>query len=379
MKKIPIALPLACALTLSLAACDVKHWLPGADASKTPVPASTELVRQGSTVTVPEASPVRKSLEVGAVALQPFTRTLDAPGVVQALPEKMVKITPPLTGRIVRLHHQLGDVVKAGDVLATIDSPDLGAAYSDQAKTQATLLQVRQEFERQKALHTEDIGAKKDFEAAQQALSVAESDARAAGNRLLQLGAAPGSKTRREYQLRSPIAGRVVEMTGAQGGYWNDATASLMTVADLSSVWLSANVAEKDLSQVFTGQSARIVLNAYPARDFNGQVKYIGDLLDPDTRTTPVRVAVNNREGLFKPGMFARVSLTGANHDALLLPATALLQSGLYTRVFVEQQPYQYESRIVNVGASADGQVEIVSGLKAGERVVVKGGVLLND
>ena len=104
-----------------------------------------------------------------------------------------------------------------------------------------------------------------------------------------------------------------------------------------------------------------------------------GDLLDPDTRTVRVRVAIDNRDGLFKPGMFARVSFSGPTHQALLVPATALLQSGLYTRVFVEKAPFRYESRVVSVGATIADRVEVLSGLKAGERIVVKDGVLLND
>lgn len=368
MKTTLVVLTILCAAWL--AAC---NETPTAEATQT-----ADIERQGTLVTVSAASPLRQSLVVGEVAQEAFAQAIDAPGVIEAVPEKLVKITPPLGGRIVRLHHQLGDAVKAGDALATIDSPELGAAFNEHAKAQATLIQARQEFQRQKALQDEDISAKKDFEAAQWALSAAESDARATADRLTQLGASSAG-SRREYILRSPIAGRVVEMAGAQGGYWNDATAAIMTVADLSSVWLSASVAEKDLSQMYVGQAARIAANAYAGRAFEGRVKYIGDLLDPDTRTLRVRIAIDNREGLFKPGMFARVRFSGASHAALLVPATALLQSGLYTRVFVEKAPLRYESRVVSVRATVADRVEVLSGLTAGERIVVRNGVLLND
>jgi cobalt-zinc-cadmium efflux system membrane fusion protein len=377
MKIIYVVLALACAL--SLAACDTKRFLSGGDSTEGKTAETADVQHDGAFVAVPAASPLRKSLVVGSVEQQAFAQTIDAPGVIEAAPEKLVKITPPLGGRIVRLHRQLGDTVKAGEPLATIDSPDLGSAYSEHVKAQAALLQARQEFERQKALQDEDISARKDFEAAQLALSAAESDVRATSDRLAQLGASTGADSRREYILRSPIAGHVVEMNGSQGGYWNDTTASIMTVADLSTVWLSASVAEKDLAQMFVGQAARIVPNAYASREFDGKVKYIADLLDPDTRTARVRVAIDNRDGLFKPGMFARVSFSGPTHQALLVPAAALLQSGLYTRVFVEQTPFRYESRVVSVGATVGDRVEVLSGLKAGERIVVKDGVLLND
>ena len=377
MKITHVVLTIVC--VVSLTACDAKKFLPNSDASQSEATEASEVQREGVTVTVPATSPLRKSLVVGSVEQEVFAQAIAAPGVIEAVPEKLVKITPPLAGRIVQLHRQLGDTVKAGEALATIDSPDLGAAYSEHIKAQAVLIQVRQEFERQKALQDEDISAKKDFEAAQLALSSAESDARATTDRLAQLGASVGAASRREYVLRAPIAGRVVEMQGSQGGYWNDTTASIMTVADLSSVWLSASVPEKDLSQMFVGQAARIVPNAYANREFEGKVKYIGDLLDPDTRTVRVRVAIDNRAGLFKPGMFARVSFSGASHQAVFVPATALLQSGLYTRVFVEQMPFRYESRIVSLGVTVGDRVEVLAGLKAGERLVVNNGVLLND
>ncbi len=358
--------------------------LSACDASQDPAPPAqagegATLQREGRVVFVPEASPLRQSLRLERVEQQPYAQVIDAPGVVEAMPEKLVKLTPPLAGRITRLHRQLGDAVSAGEALVTLDSPDLGSAHNDHAKAQAAWVQARLELERQKALLDEDISARKDYEQAQQALAVAQSDVRATADRLAQLGAPAGAPSRREYVLRSPISGRVVDMNGAQGSYWNDSNASIMTIADLSTVWLSASVPEKDIPRVRVGQSARIAFNAYDGQAFEGQVKYVGDLLDPATRTARVRVAIDNRQGRFKPGMFARVSLAGASHPALLVPATALLQSGLYTRVFVEQSPFRYESRIVAVGSTAGAWVEVLSGLKAGERIVVQDGVLLND
>lgn len=366
-------------LCQQLAGCDSKG--PSSLASGNVAdPASVKAQRVDDKINVPEGSPLRRSLQIAAVEQKSFQQTISVPGVIEPMPEKLVKIMPPLAGRIVKLHRMLGDPVKTGDALFTLDSADLGAAYRDDAKAQATLLQAKQDLERQKSLLEADIAAKKDYEAAQLALAAAETDARASADRLAQLGAVVGARSRREYVLRSPITGRVVEMAGSQGGYWNDINASIMTVADLSTVWLSASVSEKDVSQMFVGQKARVTLNAYADKAFEAQVKYVGDLLDSDTRTVKVRVAIDNREGRFRPGMYARVSFSTASRPALVVPASALLQSGLYTRVFVEIAPFSFESRIVSVGATLDDdRVEVLSGLMAGDRVVVKDGVFLND
>lgn len=370
MKIQPAVLALACAA--ALAACTAAQ--PAAESQAAPM-----FHHEGDAIVVPENSPLHGRLQVATVGEQAFAPSVEAPGTVEAEPEKQVRIVPPLAGRVVRLHRRLGDAVSAGDALATLDSPELGAAQAENAKAQAQLRQARLEFERQKLLHDEDIAAAKDMEAARLALAEAEGDARAAADHLAQVGASAKSGSRREYVLRSPIAGRVVAMEAAQGGYWNDTTAALMTVADLSEVWLTAAVTERDLPRMAVGQQARVELNAWPGRTLEGRVAYVGDVLDAQTRTVPVRVAIDNRAGEVKPGMFARVRFAAASRPALLVPATALLQNGLHTRVFVEQAPQRFQPRVVTVGDTAGGNVEVLSGLRAGERIVVRDGVLLND
>ncbi|SFX96485.1 membrane fusion protein, cobalt-zinc-cadmium efflux system [Janthinobacterium lividum] len=367
------ALGASCALAL---ACSALAGCAKPTAAATP-PAQSMHLDDGS-IAVDKMSPLRQRLQIAPVQEQEIATQTQAPGSIEAMPEKLVKITPPLAGRITRLQRALGDSVKAGDPLFTLDSAELSAAYADDSKARSALLQARQELERQKALFEAEIAARKEYEAAQAAYDQAGSDARASADKLAQYGAGAGS-TRRDYVLRSPIAGTVIAMEGAQGGYWNDINAPVMTVADLSTVWLSANVAERDLAQVAVGQTASITVDAWPGKAFEGKVAYVGAVLDPETRTVKVRVAIDNRAGAFKPGMFAHAGFAGASRRALLVPASAVLQSGPSTRVMVERSPLRFEPRTVQVGASHGEQVEIVSGLKAGERIVVKEGVLLND
>ena len=367
------ALGASCALAL---ACSALAGCAKPTPAATP-PAQATHLDDGS-IAVDKMSPLRQRLRIAAVQEQDIATQTEAPGSIEAMPEKLVKITPPLAGRITRLQRALGDSVKAGDPLFTLDSAELSAAYADDSKAKSVLLQARQELERQKTLFEAEIAARKEYEAAQAAFAQAGSDARASADKLAQYGAgARGS--RRDYVLRSPIAGTVIAMEGAQGGYWNDINAPVMTVADLSTVWLSANVAERDLAQVAVGQKTRIAIDAWPGKIFEGKVAYVGAVLDPETRTVKVRVAIDNRAGTFKPGMFAHAGFAGAPRRALLVPASAVLQSGPSTRVMVERSALVFTPRTVEVGASHGDQVEIVSGLRAGERIVVKEGVLLND
>ena len=308
---------------------------------------NVSLVHQEGGVRVPAASPLRQSIQVAAVKEQSVERPIVVPAVVEVDPAKLVKVVPPLCGRIVQLHKRLGDAVNVGDALFTLDSAELAQAYSDAAKARAALGLAQHTLERQKELARAEISARKDLEQAESDYSLAVSEAARARARLSVLGTALGDGDGRQYTLRSPIAGHVIELTGAQGGFWNDANAPIMTVADLSTLWLAAGVQEKDLSSMFVGQDATITLNAYEGESFQGTVRYVGEVLDPDTRTVKVRVAIDNASGRLRVGMFAKIIFSGQAHRAAVIPATALVQSGLNARVFVETLPWQFEPRLV--------------------------------
>ena len=376
----PNALGACCALAVAIS-CSALAGCAKPTAAATPSASAQARHLDDGSIAVDKMSPLRQRLHIAPALEQDIATLTQAPGSIEAMPEKLVKITPPLAGRITRLQRALGDSVKAGEPLFTLDSAELSAAYADDSKARSALLQARQELERQKTLFEAQIAARKEYEAAQTAFEQAHNDAQASADKLAQYGAGVSGtrRARRDYVLRSPISGTVIAMDGAQGGYWNDINAPVMTVADLSTVWLSANVAERDLAQLAVGQKASIAVDAWPGKSFAGKVAYVGAVLDAETRTVKVRVAIDNRAGTFKPGMFAHAGFAGAPRRAILVPAAAVLQSGLSTRVMVEKSPLLFAPRTVEVGASHGGQVEIVSGLKAGERIVVKEGVVLND
>lgn len=336
-------------------------------------------VHEENRIRVPESSPVRKALVIAPVAEESVERPIAAPAVVEADPARLMKVVPPFAGRIVHLHKRLGDTVKAGDALFTLESADFAQAASDASKTQAALALSKRNLERQKELAAAEIAARKDLEQAESDYAQASAEAARARARLVHLGEAREGEVGRQYTLRSPIAGHVVDLTGAQGAFWNDTNAAIMTVADLSTVWITASIQEKDIGSVFVGQGAQIALNAYQGESSEGKVQQVGQMLDPDTRTIKVRIAIDNRGGRLRPGMFGRATFRGRAHPAIVVPANALVQSGFNARVYVERSPWVFEPRVVRTGAQIGDRVEILDGLKAGERIVTKDGVLLND
>ncbi|ABF12189.1 zinc efflux RND transporter periplasmic adaptor subunit ZneB [Cupriavidus metallidurans] len=371
---------LAAAVILGLGGAGV--WTMRAKAEQKRADPPVALRHEGERLVVPAESPLRRTLAVAPATRETVAAPFNLPAMIEADPAKLVKVLPPLAGRIVSLNKQLGDEVKAGDVLFTIDSADLAQANSDAAKARAAMTMARRNLDRQRELDKSEIAAKRDFEQAQSDYDQAASESQRADARLAQLGAKGGGTLQAGgghiLAVRSPINGRVVDLNAATGAYWNDTTASLMTVADLSHVFVTANAQEKDLGHVYVGQSATVKFDAYDDPQ-PGKVRYVGQILDADTRTTKVRMVFDNPDGRLRPGMFAQATFLSQPHEGIVVPMSAIVQSGFYTRAFVEVAPWQFEPRVIKLGAQIGDRMEVKSGLSAGDRVVVKEGVLLND
>ena len=369
---------LLAALAAMLCAC---HAGNDAKQAGSDVPAPRAIERRGGAIFIPESSPLRQSLQIAAAEERSVQRSLTLPAVVEADPGRLVRMVPPVAGRIVQLADQPGQAVKAGETLFVLDAPDMAAAGADAQKARAAEAIARQNLQRQAQLDQQHIGVRRDLEQAQADLQQATAEAERAQQRLSQLGggtdAAAGAL--RRYVQTSPISGQVVEVAGARGAFWSDTTAPILVVADLSKEWVVASVGERDLAAVSAGQAATIAFDAYGDETVDSTVRYVGALLDADTRSVKLRLPLANAQGRYRPGMFAHVVLAGPAHRAVTVPETALVQSGFDTRVFVETAPWTFEARTVRTATPSNGQMEIAQGLRPSERVVVRDGVLLND
>ena len=168
-------------------------------------------------------------------------------------------------------------------------------------------------------------------------------------------------------------------LTIARGNMINDPTQPIMTVADLSTVWVTALVPEKDVAAVARNQDADVSLSAYPGRVLHGKVLFVSDVIEPDSRRDKLRIAFPNADVSLKPNMFATVTLSGQPQSRVVVPTSALLMNNDRTSVFVATAPWTFERRIVDAQLEEGPTVALGSGVKDGEQVVVKGGILLND
>ncbi len=353
-------------------------------ARRSPVAALQEeapmLIREGARISVPDGSPLRGKLTVGPVAQREIQRKLVLPAVVEADPARTVKVLPPVTGRVTDLMVQLGERVVQGQDLVVIDSGDLAQAYADIEKARSVLTLTKKALDRQLGLEKAGGAAIKDREQAQSDYDQAVAELERAQSRLRAIGVPADQKEQsRLLTLKAPAAGSVIDLQVARGAFLNDATAAIMTIANLGTVWVTANVPEKDTALVTRGQDVDVVFSAYPSEVFAGKVLFISDVLDPDTRRTKIRIAFDNPDMKLKPNMFADATFLAPRQTMQVVPTRALVLKEETDRVFVEVAPWTFEARPVEVGFQQGDQAVVEHGLKAGERIVVKGGVLLND
>jgi len=337
------------------------------------------LVRSGEKLIVPEKSPFRTRLKVATVAMTDIPHILNFPAVVEANPSKTVNVLPPLTGRLLELKVKLGDSVKQGQLLAVISSGDLAQAYSDYDKARDALELARQALNRGKGVNAAGANAAKDLEQLQSNYSQAAAEEKRAGNKLNTLGVDKSGEKSRTLNIIAPVSGTITALNNAPGAYINDATASIMTISNLETVWVTANVPESQLQSISKGQVTDIRLAAYPNKVIKGKVDIVSSILEPDTRRNKTRIEANNKDGLLKPNMFATVSVSIPQAKQIRVPTSALLMNNDSITVFVEVAPWTFVRKTVTIGTEESDSAAILSGLNQGDKVVVSGGVLLND
>jgi cobalt-zinc-cadmium efflux system membrane fusion protein len=367
--------------------------------------ASANSANRQASVTASDSSR-NATIETETVAPLPIAGSILATGKILVSEDRIAVIGPVHEGRLVRLYAGQGSRVKKGQKLADLESPDIDQAEADYLKALADYENARRtsaaevklaqaNYDRTKLLYEKTITAGKNLLSAEHDLEVAKASAAssvastkaaltAARRRLLILGLKESdvdslaSKTDLGalFSLTSPIEGIVVERNATIGATVGS-DANLFKIINISSVWIDANVFEKDVERVKLGQQVKVSVTAIPGSFFSGKVILVSSVVDPETRSVKVRTEVPNRDGKLKPDMFANVEIiTDVNRNAISVPQSALLNDGGQSVVFVATGS-GYEKRAVTAGIQSNDRVEILDGLKAGDKVVVKGNYLL--
>jgi cobalt-zinc-cadmium efflux system membrane fusion protein len=315
---------------------------------------------------------------------------VSAVGVIEFVPARVARIGPMIDGRVTALRVELGQRVETGAPLVTLQSVDVGRARAEHTASLVRLQQAESELTRQRNMAAGGVTSGREVVAAETQRSLASLEIRAAAERLRAVGVSArdirgGSGGVAGLSLTTPIAGTVLEMN-ARLGQTVSASDTLFVVGDTEQVWLVLDVYERDLDQVHVGDEVRVQTVAHPGRVFEGHVARLSAVVDRARRVATATVLLPNPDGALRPGMSAtgRV-LTAApstgNDGGLVVtvPHGALQTIDGQALVFVERSPGRYQMRPVERGVETEGDVEILSGLRAGELVVTEGAFVLKS
>ena len=322
---------------------------------------------------------------VVAVKKQLLRDVINVTGKVAVNADRMAHVSPHIQGKIVAVKASLGDSVSGGQPLAFIESAELGDALSRYLQSKSKVALAQSGMERIKTLVEKKIAARKELLQAESDFKIARTEFHANKERLVLYGVSPSDLAMENYQkprlvVRSPIGGTITEKHAVVGEL-SDPSKSLFTVVDLSSVWVLVDINEKDISMVSKGQSADFTVVALPAEKLHGTVTYIADQVDEATHTVKARLSVVNSSRTLKPEMFATVELAKPSHALMVVavPEEALQEIDGKKVLFVTGNGSDFSVRSVEAGRITDGMVEIVSGLKEGERYAAKGSFILKS
>jgi cobalt-zinc-cadmium efflux system membrane fusion protein len=318
------------------------------------------------TVDHPDRFPLTKAVAHEAAS------ELRATGAVTPDISRTVPVISIATGRVVEIKARLGDVVKKGQTLLLVQSSDIAGAYSDYQKAVADEKLSQTQLERAKLLYDKGVISQNDFQVAEDTDAKAKVDVKTSAEKLRVLGSANLDQPSGTVEVRAPISGVITDqqVTNA-AGVAGLGSPNPFTISDLSYVWILCDVYENDLSAVHPGEKADIRLNAYPDKTFTGTISNIGPILDPNIRTSKVRIEVRN-PGLMRPGMFVTATFHGRKKETkAAVPATAVLHLQDRDWVYIPAGDKTLRRVEVKGGDMLPGNMQVIlSGVPVGQEVV---------
>lgn len=357
---------------------------------ETKTAAHNEKGRQNEPGVVTLAQDIQKS---AGIAVRPITMMsaavpVSATAAIELNLDRSAKVSPRVTGKVMKILVSQGDRVKAGQVLAWLDSVELDQIWSDYRKARGKVELAQKNLQREETLFEKKISPEKDVLKARQELGEAQADMYLARERFRLVGvdvdqfaATQGNGRHPMIPVPSPVGGVVIEKTVTQGEAVGPDKVIFM-VADLSTLWVVIDVYEKDMSRLRVGAAVKASVTAFPDKTFKGRISYIADVVDEKTRTEKARVTIDNSGGLLKPGMFATVvteARSGAAEKLMAVPDEAVQIEGAARYVFVQIAPDKFKRRDIETGRTLGKDVEVISGLKEGEAIAVSGAFTLKS
>ncbi len=314
------------------------------------------------------------------------SESMRVPARIEVDEQRVARIGAAVSGRVTQIYATLGQSVKRGEVLALIHSTELSVAQLSYLKALSQAELQRRAVERAKLLYAADVIGAAELQKRETELSQAQAELYASHDQIQMLGMTESAIVKLESSRNvhsqssviSTLDGVVIERRLTQGQVVQPADA-LFTVADLSHVWLVAEVPEQQAGMVKKGESAQAEIPALNGKLIEGRLIFVADTVNPDRRTVTIRMDVNNSQRLLKPEMLASMLIQGAPQRRLMVQAAAVVRDENKDHVFVQLDTHRFQLRRVTLGQENQGLVPVLEGLKAGEIIVIEGAFHLNN
>ncbi len=327
-----------------------------------------------------QSAPVQTVVETITVHSQAVSNQLFLTAHIMANPTTVVRIFPPISGRVVALKVLPGQEVTKGQQLGMLQSSDAAQARSDFEKARIEAARADLQLQRGEDLLQHEVMAQRDYDDLKALDDADHAELNRARQALAMLGFSEDS-TSDIIPIRSPITGVVLDVGTATGEMQRslDNATAIATIADINPIWVVGDLYPRDLASVKVGQPVDVTVTGYPGQVFHGVIDNISDAVDPTTLTLKVRVVLPNPGHKLKPQMYATIAVTNQKGSAIVVPSTAVIQNGKAAFVFVESSAGKYVRRDVTLGAVHDTTDEIVQGLEDGDKIVSTGAELLRE
>jgi cobalt-zinc-cadmium efflux system membrane fusion protein len=372
----------ACALVAACGGSPENSATPPATGSSKPA-ADAHTATDANTVRIEEGMLRDLRITVDEVESRPGGEQITLLGELEVDQRAYAEVGVPVQARVTRLLANAGQTVRRGQTLAELTSAGLGQARAEYLSAEARVKLADAALERKRGLAAEKIVPLREVQEAESQAAEARAALRTARAAIGAFGVEPppsdtAEATASSFLLRSPVSGSVIERRAVVGQMLDPSTPAFR-IGDLSTLWLTVHAFERDAVRIQNGAAARIVFPALPGRDFQGKVALAGQAVESESRTVPIRIDVENMSGVLRPGMSATAVLPVGASDAPILsvPVASVQRVRNDWCVFLPKGEGRFEIRRIGRGRDLAGEVEVLSGLRAGEQIVVDGAFLL--
>lgn len=372
----------ACVFTLACGGGSEEAAKPPAAESSEPA-AEAHTDADANTVRIEEGMLRDLRITADEVESRPGGEQITLLGELEVDQRAYAEVGVPIAARVTRLRVNAGEMARRGQALAELTSPELGQARAEYLSAEARVKFADAALERKRGLAADKIVPLREVQEAESQAAEARAALRTARAAISAFGVEPPSAdtadaTASTFVLRSPVSGSVIERQ-AVVGQMLDPSRPAFRIGDLSTLWLTVHAFERDAVRIQTGGVARVAFPALPGRDFHGKVAMVGRHVESESRTVPVRIDVQNMSGLLRPGMSATAVLAvgGVGDPILTVPVAAVQRVRNDWCVFLPKGDGRFEIRRIGRGRDLAGEVEVLSGVRAGEQIVVDGAFLL--